>query len=128
MRTRAAFGILVLLVAGGALGFRLARLGLRPMHCDESVHAEKFRELFEEGSYRYDPYEYHGPTLNYLTLPPAWLSGARRFAEIDEWTLRIVPVVFGVATILLVLLVGDGLGRPAAAAMDADRRSAGRPA
>ena len=47
----------------------------RPMHADEAVHADKFGTLLEGGGYAYDPSEYHGPTLYYLTLFPAWLRG-----------------------------------------------------
>jgi len=42
----------------------------RPMHGDETVHAIKFGELLEQGSYKYNPIEFHGPTLNYLSLIP----------------------------------------------------------
>jgi len=69
------------------------------MHADEAVHADKFGTLLESGRYAYDPSEYHGPTLYYLTLVRAWLQGARRYVEIDEVTLRSVPAVLGVALV-----------------------------
>jgi uncharacterized protein (TIGR03663 family) len=93
-----------------ALALRLPRLQQRPMHTDEAVHAIKFGTLLEQGSYTYDPNEYHGPTLNYLTLIPAWLSSAKKLTEVNEFTLRIVPVFFGVLLVLLVLLIADGMG------------------
>jgi uncharacterized protein (TIGR03663 family) len=80
------------------------------MHGDEAIHAFKLGELLEEG-YRYDPNEYHGPTLNYLTLVPTWLSRVTKFTDLSETMLRIVPVFFGVLLILLLLLILDGLGR-----------------
>ncbi len=94
-----------------AIALRLPLLEQRPMHGDEAVHAEKFRLLLEEDFYRYDRYEYHGPTLNYLTLIPARLSSAEKLTEVSEFTLRIVPVFFGVCLVLLLLLLADGLGR-----------------
>ena len=97
-----------------AIALRLPLLEQRPMHGDEAVHAEKFRLLLEEDFYRYDRYEYHGPTLNYLTLIPARLSSAEKLTEVSEFTLRIVPVFFGVSLVLLLLLLADGLGRTAA--------------
>ncbi len=103
----------LLLLAAGALVLRLPRLDARPMHCDESVQAIKFLGLWQEGTYRYDPNEYHGPLLPYATLPFAWLSGARDAAHLDEATLRLVPVTFGTGLILLLLLLADGLGRRA---------------
>ncbi len=106
--------VLILAVTVAALALRLPCLGLRPMHTDEAVHAVKFGSLLEEGHYRYDPHEYHGPTLNYLTLIPAWLSSARKLPDISESTLRIVPVFFGALLVLLLLPIAGGLGQSAA--------------
>jgi uncharacterized protein (TIGR03663 family) len=105
--------LLILVVALGALAARVPRLRMRPMHTDEAVHAEKFGDLLERGQYRYNPHEYHGPTLNYFTLIPAWLSGAKKYAQITEVTLRIVPVAFSVILLALTALLVNGLG-PAA--------------
>ncbi len=108
---------LILIVALGAFGLRAPRLCMRPMHTDEAVHAHKFgRYLLEQGVYEYDPNEYHGPTLNYFTLIPAWLAGERTYAEIDEVTLRIVPVLFGTAIVLLIAGLSGGLGLASVAA------------
>jgi uncharacterized protein (TIGR03663 family) len=87
-----------------AVALRLPDLAARPMHADEAVHADKFGTLLEEGHYAYDSNEFHGPTLYYLTLPSAWLQGARRYLDIDEVTLRVVPAVLGI------LLVAAPLG------------------
>jgi len=97
-----------------ALALRLPRLRQRPMHGDEAVHAIKFGELLDEGVYTYNPDEYHGPTLNYLTLIPARLSSAEKLTQVSELTLRIVPVFFGVLLVLLILLIGEGLKSGAA--------------
>jgi len=80
------------------------------MHTDEAVHADKFRDLLEAGQYEYDPDEYHGPTLNYLTLIPAWVAGQHKYSEITEVTLRIVPVAASVILIALTVFLVDGLG------------------
>jgi len=105
---------ILLAVGAGALAFRLPRLGRRPMHADEAVQAAIFRDLWQQGRYVYRPEEFHGPTLPYATLPSAWLGDAETFAETTEATYRIVPVLFGTGMVLLVLLLADGLGRPAA--------------
>ena len=102
--------VLILAATIVAAALRLPRLALRPMHGDEAVHADKFGELLERGVYVYNPHEYHGPTLNYLTLIPAWLCSQKTYAQVTEFTLRVVPVFFGVLLVLLVLLVVDGLG------------------
>jgi len=105
------FVIGILAVAAGALAFRLPRLALRPMHGDEANQAAKAGILFETGVYRYNPCDHHGPSLYYLTLPSWRLGSARTFVETDEFTYRIVPVLFGAALVLLLLLVADGIGR-----------------
>lgn len=102
--------VLILAAIIFALALRLPRLQHRPMHGDEAIHADKFGDLLEKGVYVYDPNEYHGPTLNYLTLIPAWLTGATKLTQVTEVTLRIVPVFFGVCLVLLLLLVARGLG------------------
>jgi len=90
-----------------ALALRLPKLAQRPMHTDEAVHAVKFGQLLDKHSYQYDPYEYHGPTLVYCTLIPAWLQGQKTFVDVTEKTLRIVPVFFGMALILILLIALD---------------------
>jgi len=106
-------GLGLLLVLAGALGLRCPQLDRLPMHNDEAVNALKIQGLWEKGSYVYDPNEYHGPTLHYFTLPLVWLSPARDFSQLSEKTLRLAPVIFGVALIVLLWLLRDGLGWPA---------------
>jgi uncharacterized protein (TIGR03663 family) len=102
--------VLILAATIVALALRLPRLSQRPMHGDEAVHAIKFGDLLENGVYKYNPHEYHGPTLNYLTLISAKLSSKTNLTQVNEFTLRIVPVFFGVCLVLLILLLCDGLG------------------
>ena len=112
MKGRVAFVILVLAATGLAAALRLPELALRPMHCDEAVHAYKLGEMIEGGHsrYHYDPVEYHGPTLNYCTLLVTKLCGITRYADLDEVALRIVPAAFGIGMVLLLLAMRDGLG------------------
>ena len=83
---------LLLVIALGALAFRVPQLDLRPMHNDENVNAIKSGALWESGVYQYDPHEFHGPSLYYATLPFIWLSSARNYGELSETILRLVPV------------------------------------
>jgi uncharacterized protein (TIGR03663 family) len=103
----------LLLAVAGALALRCPRLDVRPLHNDEAVNAIKVSDLWQHGHYRYDPNEFHGPTLYYASLPFLWLSGARNPDELTETTLRLAPVAFGTGLILLLLLFSDGLGRHA---------------
>lgn len=113
-RYGALFAAALLVAVAGAAAFRLPALELRPMHGDEANQAYKAGILLEEGVYRYDPREHHGPTLYYLSLIPAWLASADTFAEMSESGLRIVPALFGAGLIALLFLVRDALGRWAA--------------
>ncbi len=108
---RSWYGVVgVLLIAIGALVFRLQQLELRPFHHDEGVQAVKAGELYDTGRYFYNPAEFHGPSLYYFTLPILKLSGARSFAEADDASFRLVPVLFGTGLILLLLPLRRGLG------------------
>jgi uncharacterized protein (TIGR03663 family) len=97
-----------------AVAFRTPKLAERPFHGDEAVQAFKAgQELYEKGVYAYDPEEYHGPTLYYLTVPVLRLCGVKDFADTNEIHYRLVPVIFGLATILCLWGMRDGLGRRA---------------
>jgi uncharacterized protein (TIGR03663 family) len=88
---------------------RLYQLDLRPMHHDEGVNGFFLNNLMRPGGlFRYDPSNYHGPTLYYFTLPLSTL--AEHFQMLDSWVLRLVPVVFGVATVWLALCLRRYLG------------------
>lgn len=108
-RIRLGSGLALCLVLGALLRFE--DLDHRPMHCDEAVHAWKLYELWSSGTYRYDPHEYHGPTLYYLTLPVLWFERPKQFADFTETQLRIVPALFGLAMIPLLLCLRDAIGQ-----------------
>ncbi|MDP6794175.1 MAG: TIGR03663 family protein [Verrucomicrobiota bacterium] len=112
--SRSIFIALVLIIAAAVTAFRLSQLSERPMHGDEAVNAFKLGETIEGRGYIYDPHEYHGPTLNYVSMIPAWVGGVGSHAGLNEFLLRVVPVFFGTLLVLLLLPVGDGLGRMAA--------------
>src|SRR3954462_15836734 len=100
-----------LLAFVAALVLRLPQLSARPLHNDEAVNATKVAELYEHGRYRYDPDEFHGPTLHYFSLPFLWLTGAKDTDEITDGQLRLVTVFFGAALILVLPLFFDGLDK-----------------
>ncbi len=93
-------GFIFVIVIFFALFLRTFQLDNRPLHTDEAVHAVKFGELLEDGTYLYDPIEYHGPTLNYLTLISATLLGENNFSEISEYTIRLVPAIISLFLII----------------------------
>src|SRR6266404_1408186 len=103
----------LLFAIGIALALRCPRLDVRPMHNDEAVNAIKFGQLWEHGTYKYDPNEHHGPTLFYATLAVARLTSSPDFEHLTETKLRLITVLFGVGLLLLLPLIADGLGRKA---------------
>ncbi len=76
---------------------RLYALELKPMHHDEGVNGFFLTTLLRSGAYKYDPNNYHGPTLYYLTLPAVALMGLTTFA------VRFVIAVAGIATVWMAL-------------------------
>ncbi len=101
------------------LVLRTQHLDVRPMHHDEANQAVRFGELLESGHYEYDPQEHHGPILYYFTVPVARLMGQDTLAEVNEWTLRLLPAVLGAATGLLTIGLAGAIGWPAVAAASA---------
>lgn len=97
-----------------ALAFRIPALGQRPMHCDEGNQAVRTGKLLEEGEYRYDPLEHHGPTLYYSALISLRFFGVHTLVESEEWMFRLVPAVFGIGVVALLWALAGGLGRTAA--------------
>lgn len=93
-----------------ALVWRSQGLASRPMHHDEANQAVRCGQLLDGGGYAYDPHEHHGPTLYYFTLPIAWLRGQTTFAETDEATYRLLPVIFSALTLALTLWLLRDLG------------------
>ena len=114
MKGAVAYAAWMILILAGASVLRLVQLDNRPMHCDEAVHAIKFGQLLEQGTYVYDPDEYHGPSLNFLTWPIARLASASKLTEVTEVQLRLVPALFGILLVGLTWLVRRQLGMAAA--------------
>ncbi|MFL6285006.1 MAG: flippase activity-associated protein Agl23 [Pyrinomonadaceae bacterium] len=94
------------LVAAAVL--RLVALNMKPMHHDEGVNGFFLMNLMRQGVYHYDPSNYHGPTLYFLTLPLAFV--ADKLHVLDAWVLRLVTVAFGVGTVWLVLALRRYVG------------------
>ncbi|MFZ0826463.1 MAG: flippase activity-associated protein Agl23 [Verrucomicrobiia bacterium] len=89
------------LIALSALAVRLPRLGERPMHTDEAVNAYIVGQLLAGEPFRYDPQDRHGPALAAETLPVVKCFRVKKFADLKESQLRLVPVLTGAATVLM---------------------------
>lgn len=100
---------------------RVYDLALKPLHHDEGVNGFFLQRLVKEGVYNYDPANYHGPTLYYFTLASTALNSFfHGHTGLGTVAVRLVPAIFGIATIWLVLCLRrhiGSLGALAAAAL-----------
>lgn len=91
---------------------RLYNLDLVPLHHDEGVNGNFLVRLVHDGYYHYDPANYHGPTLYYFAAVIAWIL--RPFvglnASLTTTGIRLVPALFGLATIGLIFTLRRNLG------------------
>ena len=106
--------MLVILVIAAAL--RFYDLNLVPLHHDEGVNGNFLVRLVREGEYRYDPENYHGPTLYYFAAVIPWVTrllfgtAARDNYGMTTFTIRLIPVLFGLGTIGLIFCLRRRLG------------------
>jgi uncharacterized protein (TIGR03663 family) len=95
---------------------RLYDLNLVPLHHDEGVNGNFLVHLVREGAYRYDPANYHGPTLYYFAAVSPWIlrllfgPGTQDKYGLTTVAIRCVPALFGIATVGLVLTLRRHLG------------------
>ena len=76
------------------------------MHTDESVNAYLTGELLAGKPFSYDPQDRHGPALLAVAEPVVQLLGAKSFSDLTETQLRLTPVLFGSA---MILIIGAGV-------------------
>lgn len=106
-------GWLFLLPLVAAVWLRVGDLETRPLHNDEAINARKLAQLWDGGGYRYDPHEYHGPTLYYAALPVLRVASISQPDQPQIGAFRLVSVGCGLALVLVFSLVREGLGRGA---------------
>lgn len=83
---------------------RFVALGLKPFHHDEGVNGWFLKTLFTDGVYKYDPANYHGPTLYYISLAFAKMFG------LETIPVRASMAIFGVLSVVLVLFLRRYIG------------------
>ena len=87
---------------------RFYHLELKPLHHDEGVNGWFLTNLFREGVYKYDPANYHGPTLYYIALGFVQVFG------LDTLPIRWSVAVWGVAIVVLAFYLRRYIGRTSA--------------
>lgn len=107
-------GVIAIFVIAAVL--RMYDLNLVPLHHDEGVNGNFLVRLVREGAYQYDPENYHGPTLYYFAALFPWMVRVLfGKSAMENWglttvSIRMVPALFGLATIGLVFLLRRWLG------------------
>lgn len=95
---------------------RIYHLDLVPLHHDEGVNGNFLVRLVREGFYHYDPANYHGPTLYYFAaIFPRLLrlffgTSAQNSYGLTTTAIRLVPALFGLATVALIFTLRRNLG------------------
>ena len=88
-----------------AAALRFIALDLKPFHHDEGVNGFFLTTLFRDGVYKYDPANYHGPTLYYIALAFAKVFG------LETIPVRASVAVWGVLTVVLCFYLRPYIGK-----------------
>ncbi len=84
---------------------RFYELAIRPLHHDEGVNGHFLTTLFRDGVYKYDPANYHGPTLYYISLFFTRIFG------LETLPIRWSVAVWGVLIVVLAFFLRRYIGR-----------------
>jgi uncharacterized protein (TIGR03663 family) len=90
-----------------AAWLRFAALAMKPLHHDEGVNGYFLTTLFREGIYKYDPANYHGPTLYYIALFFSKIFGN----ELNTTTIRASVAIWGVLMVVLCFYLKPYIGK-----------------
>lgn len=84
---------------------RFIYLEVRPFHHDEGVNGFFLHNLIKDGVYKYDPANYHGPTLYYVGLAFSKVFG------LETIPMRASTAIFGLMMVVLVLFMKKYIGK-----------------
>jgi uncharacterized protein (TIGR03663 family) len=80
-----------------ALVLRVALLDIKPAHFDEGLNGVIADRMMEQGFFRYDPVNYHGPLHFYAVFVSQTLFGR------DLWALRLPAIIAGLLAVWALL-------------------------
>lgn len=104
-KTNLQFWVIPCIVVTAIAAFwRFWDLAMKPLHHDEGVNGYFLINLFREGIYKYDPSNYHGPTLYYISLAFTKVFG------LETFPIRASMAIFGVLMVAMVLCLRKYLG------------------
>lgn len=87
--------VLGILFAAVSVFLRFYMLDNKPIHFDESINMWFVQRIWEDGFFRYDPTNYHGPLLFYL------IQAAQLFTGNDFISTRVIASLFSALTGIL---------------------------
>jgi uncharacterized protein (TIGR03663 family) len=93
------------LITATAVFMRFMSLTIKPLHHDEGVNGWFLTNLFRDGTYKYDPANYHGPTLYYISLAFAKVFG------LETYSIRASVAVWGVLVVVLAFFLRRYIGK-----------------
>src|SRR5687767_13710915 len=93
------------LITGIATLLRFLFLTIKPLHHDEGVNGWFLTNLFRDGQYKYDPANYHGPTLYYISL------GFTKVFGLETYTIRSSVAIWGVLIVVLTFFLRRYIGK-----------------
>ncbi len=94
-----------LAITAVAIFWRFYWLELKPFHHDEGVNGFFMTTLFRDGIYKYDPSNYHGPTLYYIALAFAKAFG------FNTISMRASVAIFGVLIVVMAFFLKRYIGK-----------------
>ncbi|MEP6848969.1 MAG: glycosyltransferase family 39 protein [Acidobacteriota bacterium] len=83
---------------------RFYDLALKALHHDEGVNGFFLKTLYDSGAYKYDPANYHGPTLYYIA------AGFAKVFGLETVPVRASVAIFGVLAVILVFYFRNYIG------------------
>lgn len=92
------------LITAIASFLRFFWLTLKPLHHDEGVNGWFLTNLFRDGQYHYDPANYHGPTLYYISLAFVEAFG------LETVSIRASVAIFGVLIVICAFFLRRYIG------------------
>jgi uncharacterized protein (TIGR03663 family) len=104
-----AYYVVLFIIIVVAIFLRLFLLDLRPLHSDEGVNFSFMKTLIDNHRYEYNPGNYHGPILYYLTIIPLSIAGLQSsllsedLIKNGEYAFRFMPVIMGFGLVLMLL-------------------------
>ena len=96
--------LLYAVILAVAAGLRFFDLGDRVYHHDEAIHAKESNDIINGKQFRYDP-AYHGPLLYFANVALFFVAG------VSDALGRVIPAVFGVASVAALVIFRPELGR-----------------